>query len=35
VIPEKENIYEPATQHFASLQILKLEGDPKRDFKNG
>ena len=33
VIPEKENMYELATQHFSNLQILKLEGDPKRDFK--
>ena len=32
VIPEKENMYELASQHFSNLQILKLDGDPKRSF---
>jgi len=34
VIPEKENMYELATQHFSNLQILKLDGDPRKHFKN-
>jgi hypothetical protein len=32
VIPEKENMYELASQHFSNLQILKLDGDPKKSF---
>jgi hypothetical protein len=32
VIPEKENMFELATQHFSNLQILKLDGDPKKAF---
>ena len=33
-IPEKEYIQELAEQHFSNLQIIRLEGDPKRGFKN-
>jgi nucleotide-binding universal stress UspA family protein len=33
IIPEKENMYELAAQHFSNLQILKLDIDPKRSFK--
>ena len=32
VIPEKENMYELAAQHFSNLQILKLDGDPRKSF---
>jgi nucleotide-binding universal stress UspA family protein len=34
LIPEKENMFELATQHFRNLQILKLDGDPKKAFNN-
>lgn len=33
VIPEKENMYELAAQHFSNLRILKLDGDPRKYFK--
>lgn len=33
LIPEKENMYELSTQHFSNLQILKLDGDPKKYFR--
>jgi hypothetical protein len=33
-IPEKDNMYELASQHFSNLHILKLNGDPKRSFRN-
>ena len=32
VIPEKECMQELAAQHFSRLQILKLNGDPKKSF---
>jgi hypothetical protein len=32
-IPEKDNMYELASQHFSNLHILKLNGDPKRSFR--
>jgi nucleotide-binding universal stress UspA family protein len=33
-IPEKEYVYELASQHFPKLKIMKLGGDPKRSFSN-
>jgi nucleotide-binding universal stress UspA family protein len=33
-IPEKEYISELAEQHFSHLQILKLDADPKKGFRN-
>jgi hypothetical protein len=33
MIPEKENMFELAAQHFSNLQILKLDIDPKKYFK--
>lgn len=33
-IPEKEYMFELACQHFHNLHILKLDGDPKRSFKD-
>jgi hypothetical protein len=32
-IPEMENMYELASQHFSNLHILKLDGDPKKFFR--
>ena len=33
-IPEKDYVYELASQHFSKLKIMKLGGDPKRSFRN-
>lgn len=33
-VPEKENMHELAAQHFSNLHILKLDGDPKKTFRN-
>lgn len=33
-IPEKEYLYELASQHFSKLQIMKLGGDPRRSFRD-